>query len=158
MGALCRLIGLASLMPLCASAYAQGLDAPIRQEPTVRSEIKRGYEMASPCGNARLRPERLQECYGNILRQYRMSHSSTEAFEIGLGVHEWIMGSRYIEVANGSSGNSLADGYRIFGRAAAGEGENAVRSNVAKLKISLGDAFEAAGIPPSVQPASVYGQ
>jgi hypothetical protein len=70
-------------------AVAAGLDDPIVERPTPRSEIKRGYEAGADCP-ATIAVLRLADCFKGVLARYRLTHSNTDAFEAGLAFAKFV--------------------------------------------------------------------
>jgi hypothetical protein len=71
-----------------SAVSAAGLDDPIVERPTPRSEIKRGYDAGSACPyNVPLL--QLDSCFNRLRDRYRDTHSSTDAYEAGLYFRKW---------------------------------------------------------------------
>jgi hypothetical protein len=131
---------------------AQGLDKPIDERPTVRSEIRRGYETGAVCASYRQPADQLDGCISKILTEYRINHSSASAFEVGLNIRKWMMGDRYVQAAERLPGNRLAEDYALSGRISIASARLDLMQRTRELGITFDDAFSAADVIPENRP------
>lgn len=131
---------------------AQGLDAPIVEHPTVRSEIKRGYEAGGACDSYTRPADRLDDCIRDVRDRYRSTHTSTDAFEVGLNLQKWKLGARYVQVGADLRESRLAQAYAVSGRLSESQAKSEVTTLLSNLKITKEQALEAADIPSSLVP------
>jgi len=143
-------------MLLAFLLFAQNLDAPVTQQPTVRSEIKNGFEAGEICAQYGTRAASMDPCFRRLATEYRMRNPSYHAFLVGLGVREWTEASVYIKAADQLPGNIIARDEAAHARIAGMAGERLVREGIGVLQISLEDAFTAAGVVPANRPPSLY--
>lgn len=142
-------------MAVASPAMPQGLDAPVNEHPTVRSEIQKGYDTGQVCTGYDKDARYLDSCFSRILTQYRLSHESTDAFEVGLNIRRWMAGVEYVRVGEQLRGNRLAQDYALSGKISALDAETSFAIGIAKLRITADDAFMAAGVPSISRPKSM---
>jgi hypothetical protein len=139
---------------LFASAAHAQLDAPVDEHPTVRSEIKHGYDTAKVCDSFDAEAPQLDGCISRVITQYRISHPNSSAFEAGANVVKWVVGARSVAIADRIPGNDLARQYAMYGKISVLSAEADLDVLANDLKITPDQVFEASGIPPSLKPAS----
>lgn len=122
-----------------------GLSSKVENIPTVRSEIMKGFESAPNCVAVQ-NPEILDQCFSQISADYRLTHSDTRAFEIGLNYRKWVTSDKFVELSEHLKDSHAAQMAGLFGNFSRVSALMKVQSGLKDLGVSEVDFFQLVGM------------
>src|ERR1700688_2710004 len=96
------------LMLLTAQVRAADLNAPLVDQPTIGSEIKRGWSAAFDCHLNHLRPLGFAHCIDEASSAAEQNHANYKPFELGLFFNYWYLADLRFQSAKALTDNQLA--------------------------------------------------
>ena len=142
-------LGFSFAILIATTASAQSaLDAPVDSHPTVRSEIRRGYEAGAACDDYHEEAATgLDQCIIGQRQRYRLTHDNSEPFEIGLNLKKWELADRWVSTTDSLPGNNLAEQVRPFVAYSRTAAHTDIEVELHSLHLTAHEAFLAAQAP-----------